>query len=92
MKYQAKRSEACCKSVQEGSDVHPEQNDNFMLVRYMPSGKFLLTLSQDRGDVKLWDVPGLNSALTFHSPTAPLGSKRFSVDLFRSWCPRRLEL
>ena len=27
-----------------------------MLVRYMPTGKFLLTLSQDKGDVKLWDV------------------------------------
>ena len=50
---------------QEGSDVNPEQNDNFMLVRYMPSGKFLLTLSQDKGDVKLWDA----TELRFGIPT-----------------------
>ena len=36
-----------------------------MLVRYMPTGKFLLTLSQDKGDVKLWDVPRLHSSYWF---------------------------
>mmetsp|Transcript_55725 Transcript_55725/g.129979 ORF Transcript_55725/g.129979 Transcript_55725/m.129979 type:complete len:904 (-) Transcript_55725:145-2856(-) len=46
-------------TVQDGADVNPEQNFNFMLVRYMPSGKFLLTLSRDRGDVKLWDARSL---------------------------------
>lgn len=46
-------------TVQDGSDVNPEQNNNFMLVRYMPTGKFLLTLSQDKGDVKLWDARSL---------------------------------
>ncbi|CAE7210347.1 unnamed protein product [Symbiodinium necroappetens] len=46
-------------TVQDGADVNPEQNNNFMLVRYMPTGKFLLTLSQDKGDVKLWDARSL---------------------------------
>ena len=42
---------------QDGSeDQNPEQNLNVMLVRYTPSGNFLLTLHKDRGDVKLWDA------------------------------------
>ncbi|CAJ1353526.1 unnamed protein product [Effrenium voratum] len=46
--------------VQDGSeDQNPEQNLNVMLVRYTPSGNFLLTLHKDRGDVKLWDARGL---------------------------------
>ena len=73
---------------QEGSDVHPERNDNFMLVRYMPSGKFLLTLSQDRGDVKLWDVPCLYLICDLKEPgLCSISSEARSLELHCSLRP-----
>ncbi|CAK9064931.1 unnamed protein product [Durusdinium trenchii] len=44
--------------VQDNTQQNPEQNFNVMLVRYMPSGKFLLTLHKE-GVVKIWDSRNL---------------------------------
>eukprot|EP00913_Durusdinium_trenchii_P007495 g7044.t1 len=44
--------------LQDNTQQNPEQNFNVMLVRYMPSGKFLLTLHKE-GVVKIWDSRNL---------------------------------
>ena len=64
--------------VQENSQQNPEQNFNVMLVRYMPSGKFILTLHRD-GIVKIWDSRNLE----LHSSTA--ASRKVSCAF---WEPR----
>lgn len=64
--------------VQENALQNPEQNFNVMLVRYMPSGKFLLTLHRD-GIVKIWD----SRSLELHTST--VASRKVSCAF---WEPR----